>query len=98
MHTATSHPKPAALACTKRETARLLRIDRGATLDELIARKLLIPIPWGKGWRIPLEQIQHLARTGYTVNGRPSRAVSRPRHAGPPRGAGDRIRALEVTP
>jgi len=87
---------PTALACTKRETARLLRIDRGATLDDLIARKLLTPIPWGKGgWRIPLEQIQHLARTGFTVNGKPSRAVST-RRAAPAPGVGNRIRAIEV--
>lgn len=89
-------PAPA-LACTKRETARLLRIDRGATLDELIARKLLTPIPWGRGWRIPLEQIQQLARTGFTINGKPSRAVSRRRGAPAP-GVAQRIRDLEVDP
>jgi excisionase family DNA binding protein len=69
------------LALTFREAARLLRIDRGATLHRLIAAGRLRPVPWGKGQRIPLEQVQALACEGFTVNGKPSRARSRPRSA-----------------
>jgi excisionase family DNA binding protein len=84
------------LACTFREAARLLRIDRGSTLHDLIRAGRLKPVPWGKSQRIPLEQIQELARTGFTVNGKPSRARSNPRHAAPAAGVGNRIRAIEV--
>ncbi len=87
-----------ALALSYREAARLLRIDRGDTLHDLISTGLLRPVPWGKGKRIPLEQVQELARTGFTVKGRPSRAASRPRRAIPAPGVGTRIRALEVEP
>jgi excisionase family DNA binding protein len=90
-------PERFTLACTFREAARLLRIDRGVTLQELVRAGRLRPVPWGKGQRIPLEQIQELARTGFTVNGKPSRAVSWRRTA-PPAGVGARIRALEVDP
>jgi hypothetical protein len=84
------------LVLSNREAAKLLRIDRGETLHDLIRRGLLRPIPWGNGHRIPLEQVQDLARTGYTVNGKPGRAVSRKRSALPAPGVGARIRALEV--
>jgi hypothetical protein len=89
-------PAVPALALTFREAARLLRIDRNATLHELIRRDLLRPVPWGKGQRIPLEQVQEIARTGFTVNGKPSRARSNPRRAAPAPGVGNRIRAIEV--
>jgi excisionase family DNA binding protein len=85
-----------ALALTFREAARLLRIDRNSTLHELIRRGLLRPVPWGKGQRIPLEEVQRLAREGFTVNGKPSRAVSR-RRTVPAPGVGNRIRAIEVS-
>jgi excisionase family DNA binding protein len=87
-----------ALVLTYREAAKLLRVDRGATLHALIDAGHLRPVPWGEGRRIPLEQVQQLARTGFTVNGKPARAVSRPRRAGPTGGVGSRIRAIEVTP
>lgn len=85
-----------ALACTYREAARLLRIDRGSTLQDLIRAGRLTPVPWGQRQRIPLEQIQLLARTGFTVGGKPSRVVSRRRVPAP--GVGGRIRDLEVEP
>jgi hypothetical protein len=69
------------LVVSFREAARLLKIDRGATLHDLIRAGQLRPIPWGARQRIPLEQIQALARRGFTVNGKPSRAISRPRRA-----------------
>ncbi|ACG73250.1 hypothetical protein AnaeK_2022 [Anaeromyxobacter sp. K] len=87
-----------ALALTFREAARLLRVDRGATLHELIRRGLLRPVPWGNGQRIPLEQVLELARDGFTVGGKPSRARSNPRRAAPAPGVGARIRALGVEP
>jgi excisionase family DNA binding protein len=86
------------LALTFREAAKLLRVDRGTTLHTLIRADRLRPVPWGKGQRIPLEQVQQLARTGFTIGGKPSRAVSRPRRAGPTGGMGARIRAIEVAP
>lgn len=89
-----SNPEASALALTYREAARLLRIDRGSTLSELIRAGRLRPVPWGKRNRIPLEQVQELARTGFTVAGKPSRAISRPRRAA----LGGRIRDLEVEP
>ena len=84
-----------ALALTFREAARLLRIDRASTLHKLIDVGRLRPVPWGGRQRIPLEQVQELARTGFTVDGKPSRARSHPRRAAPSVG---RIRELEVEP
>ncbi len=86
-----------ALALTFREAARLLRIDRSSTLHLLIDSGRLRPVSWGSGQRIPREQVEELARTGFTLDGRSSRGVSR-RRAAPPRGAGARIRALPVEP
>jgi excisionase family DNA binding protein len=83
-----------ALALTFREAARLLRIDRSSTLHELIAAGRLRPVSWGRGQRIPLEQVQELARVGFTVGGKPARIVSRVRrHA---THAPGRIADLEV--
>ena len=63
-----------ALALSRRRAAQLLRIDRGDTLDQLIRRGLLREIPWGKGKRIPLEDVERLAREGFTAEGtRPRR-------------------------
>lgn len=90
-------PLPAALALSYREAARLLRIDRGSTLAELIRAGFLRPVPWGsRRQRIPLEQVQQLARTGFTAGGKPARAVSRRRV--PAAGVGGRIRDIEVLP
>jgi excisionase family DNA binding protein len=90
--------KTAALALSYREAAKLLRIDRSSTLHELIDAGLLRPVPWGRRKRIPLEQVQQLARTGYTVNGKPGRARSHRRCALPAPGVAGRIRAIEVDP
>lgn len=77
-----NRPPVTALVVSYREAARLLHVDRVRTLHALIAAGSLRPVPWGGRMRIPLEQIQQLARTGYTVGGRPGRAVSRPRRSG----------------
>lgn len=84
------------LVLSYREAARLLKIDRGSTLHELIRRGDLETIPWGSGCRIPLASVQALARRGWTLDGKPVRAVSRPRRGVPAAGVGDRIRALRV--
>jgi excisionase family DNA binding protein len=94
----TTQPSNTALALSFREAARLLKIDRGSTLLELIRLGRLRPVPWGARQRIPLEEVQRLARTGFTVDGKPSRAVSRPRRATSAPGAVTRIRDLEVDP
>jgi len=65
--------REAGLALSKRAAARLLHVDRTATLDDLIGRRLLRLIPWGKGWRIPLADVQRLAETGFTIEGARSR-------------------------
>jgi excisionase family DNA binding protein len=86
-------PSPA-LAVSFREAAHLLGIDRGSTLLDLIHAGRLRPVAWGKRQRIPLEQVQELARTGFTARGRPGRALSRSRTSPAP----GRIRDLEVDP
>lgn len=64
------------LALSRRAAARLLGIDRGATLDQLVRRGLLRPVPWGAGERIPLEQVEQLARTGFTLEGKGRRRLA----------------------
>jgi hypothetical protein len=89
--------RAAALPClvpTFREARGLLRI-RYSELLRLAAEGEVTVVPWGKGKRITLESIQALARRGYTEDGKPSRAVSRPRRVAPVQG---RIRDLEVDP
>lgn len=54
------------LVVSKREAAHLLGIDRGRTLGELLRSGRLRAIPWGRGERIPLEEVQRLAREGFT--------------------------------
>lgn len=51
----------------KREAAKLLGIDRGRTLGALIALGKLRVVPWGNGERIPLTDVERLAREGWTV-------------------------------
>ncbi len=71
----------ARLVLSKREAADLLGVDRGRTMGELIRSGQLRPIPWGKGQRIPLEEVQRLAREGFKTPGAKLRP-SRPRRAG----------------
>ncbi len=87
-----------ALVLSLREAAKLLHIDRGSTLLDLIRAGRLRPVPWGRRQRIPLEEVQRLAREGFsTADGEVSRVVSRPRRvAAAPAG---RIRdAVKVEP
>ncbi len=69
----------ARLVLSKREAAHLLGIDRGRTLGDLLRSGQLHAVPWGKGERIPLEEVQRLAREGYRVAGKQPRP-SNPRH------------------
>lgn len=55
------------LVVSKREAARLLGIDRGATLAQLLDAGLLRVVPWGRGSRIPLVEVERLALKGYTL-------------------------------
>jgi hypothetical protein len=71
------------LALSKREAARLLGIDRGATLDHLIRTGRVHLVPWGRGHRIPLEDVQRVAREGFTFHDKPVRTrLSRRRTPG----------------
>ncbi len=84
------------LVVSLREAARLLKVDRSSTLHALILAGRLVPVPWGGRQRIPIEQVEELARTGFTLDGKPARA--RKRRGAPPPGVGQRIRDLEVEP
>lgn len=55
----------ARLVVSKREAARLLGIDRGRTLGALLKSGQLRSVPWGRGQRVPLEEVQRLAREGF---------------------------------
>jgi excisionase family DNA binding protein len=68
----------APLVLSRRQAAKLLRIDRGATLDALIRAGKLREIPWGAGRRIPLAEVEKLAREGFTVTGRAPRTRRAP--------------------
>lgn len=74
------------LALSRREAARLLGIDRGRTLGVLIASGKLRVVPWGTGERIPLVDVERLAREGFTLPspgspGRPPASRRRRDHA-----------------
>lgn len=75
------------LVVSKREAARLLGIDRGRTLGALLRAGQLRTVPWGRGSRIPLEEVQRLAREGFSapegVTPRPSHARRRPGQCDP---------------
>lgn len=59
----------ARLVLSRREAAFLLGVDRGSTLGELIRSGQLRTIPWGRGERISLEEVQRLAREGFRLAG-----------------------------
>ncbi len=73
MTRATSTP----LAVSRRQASRLLGC-RPSTVAELVRRGLLREVPWGDARRIPLEEIEQLARTGWRLDGpAPRRRTSR---------------------
>jgi hypothetical protein len=57
----------APLVISKRKAARLLGIDRGRTLGDLLGAGQLRSVPWGKGTRIPLAEVERLASRGFTI-------------------------------
>lgn len=82
------------LLLSDRQAARLLGCRR-ETVASLRRRGVLRAVPWFRGWRIPLAEVERLAAEGVTPAARRPRA----RRQGvkpPPRGVGDRIRALDV--
>jgi len=66
---------------SKRGAGRLLGIDHsGEAMEFLIRTSRLRLVPFGRGFRIPLEDIQRVAREGFSFHGRPQRVrSSRPR-------------------
>ncbi len=87
---------PEKLALSRREAARLLGVARGRTLDLLVRAGRLRLVPWGKGWRIPREDCERLAREGWTMAEveRPRRA--RPRVTSRGRTEAERIRNIDI--
>ena len=71
------------LVVSKREAARLLGIGRGRTLGKLLRSGRLRAVPWGRGERIPLEEIQRVAREGFPAPAGTSPRPSRPRRRKP---------------
>ncbi len=89
-----------ALSLSYAEAARMLRIDRSTTLVRLVKAGLVRSVPWGKGWRIPREDVERLARDGWTeeqIALRRRRPVPR-RTSAPVAGVEARIRAIKVEP
>lgn len=50
---------------SKREAAKRLGVDRGTTLEVLIATKQLKTVRTGKRVRIPAAEVERLVREGY---------------------------------
>lgn len=84
----------AALVLSFRAAGRALHTDRG-TLAELERAGVLRSVPWGRTRRIPLAEVERLAREGWRVtdNGRPRRAPKARRSTGDAAAA---IRSLNV--
>jgi len=84
------------IVLTRREAARRLGVCRNRTLPALIRAGLIRVVPWGKGTRIPLAEIERLAREGYegdpTTPRAPRAARSRPGRCDP-----DALRSLDVS-
>ncbi len=86
------------LLLSQREAAHLLHTDRGGdAFKALLHKERLRLVPAGKASRIPLEDVQRVAREGFSVAGKPARAVSRPRTRPAP-GVAERIRSIPVEP
>lgn len=61
-------PPGNALALSRRQTARALGV-RNATVADLVRRCLLREVPFGTQRRIPREDVERLAREGFTSEG-----------------------------
>jgi hypothetical protein len=62
----------APLLCSDRQAAHLLGVAR-ERVAELRRSGVLRTVRWFTTWRIPLAEIQRIARTGTTPAGKPSR-------------------------
>jgi hypothetical protein len=62
-----------------REAEALLHLDRSTTLVALVKSGQLHTVPWGKETRIPRDEVERLAREGFTATGKkaPRRTVKR---------------------
>jgi DNA-binding transcriptional ArsR family regulator len=80
------------ITVTKREAARLLRVDRKTTLAKLIDAGAIRTVPWPGGDRIPRSEVERLAREGIREPGR-NRAKPRPLANHSRRQLGSRIAA-----
>ena len=65
-------------------------------MEHLIITGKLPRIPWGEGFRFRLEDLQRIAREGFTFEGKPVRPSHR--RAAPAPGVGNRIRSIPVDP
>jgi hypothetical protein len=85
---------PFPLVLSLRAAGRLLHTDRGQ-VAELVQRGVLKSVPWGASRRIPLAEVERLAREGWTksADGRPRRAP-KPKHR--PADAAAAIERLDV--
>jgi hypothetical protein len=87
------------LLLSKRAAFRLLGIDRcGDAAKALEASGRLRLVPAGRAFRIPLEDVQRVAREGFTLEGRAVEMRASRRRSVPAPGVGNRIRAIEVAP
>jgi len=95
-----------AKALTKRQVEKALAIHR-SRLAEHVRAGTIKTVPWGKGERIPKEEVDRIVRDGLPeLPGQPEpstpraprrRAAARPRAPAAKEGSpGDRIRELEV--
>ncbi len=86
------------VALSLRETARLLGVDRGATLHRLIEIGAIRVLPWMGAVRVPRSEIDRILREGLPpLERRPSRRFRLHRdHGRSLRGIGDRIRAIRI--
>lgn len=76
-----------ALLVSKREAARLLGVDRNWTLDRLVKEGAIRVVQVGKRVRIPMAEVERLAREGEPTPIPPPRRTRRPvqrRDAAPP--------------
>jgi len=82
------------LALSFREAAKALGIDRNRLLRSLIREGKLRTIPWGKRTRIPLAEVERLAREGFSLG---SRAKPRAQRGRPARQDPEALRKLDLT-
>lgn len=79
------------IALSRRRAARRLG-TRIETIGDLVRRGLIREVPWGNRRRIPLEEVERLAREGWTLDApSPRRRAERA-----PKDAAAAIRAIKL--